>query len=229
VNPPQYLHIVILGADGSEILNDAIEREHPNFRMFEQAAPLFPQVRQFLVDWANDRIIVRLSYEHTKQWRVYRLSTGELMDKFDPRGRACNTRDPGLVVDLQPVDGTPLVLVHCCLKGSDYQVKGLSARFALLDTEFKPVWSFDAPYDYARLDFHQSINWSRIRNYSEYLPAILVSDSPGRFEVRLFGKNEEVSFSVTRTDILGYEVKELGRVGIILEEQSCTDHPQSDR
>jgi len=127
--------------------------------------------------------------------------------------RAWNNRDLGFVVDVRPVAGTSLVLIHCCLKKPGYKQRGLGARFALLDADFVPVWSLDADYDYATLAFQQPFSATGVRNYFREHPAIQVTDSPGRFVVRLAAENEEVSFSVAIANAR-YKVTELARVGI---------------
>lgn len=223
VNPPQYLHVVILAANGNEILNDVTERVHPPFRS-TPGPPLTPHVAQLLVDSANDRVIVRL-VAPVNRWQTYRLSTGESLGRVEPGKRAGNTKGLGVVVDLRPVAGTPLLLVHRCITGQDYKAKGLSGRFTLLDTEFHPLWSFDAVNDYAAPDFGRfGVNHNSIRKYFRRHPAIRISNAPGRFAIRLFAENKEVSFAVKRADGVEYEVAELGRTNIAIPEKDPTDH-----
>ncbi len=226
VNPPRYLHVVILGADGNEIRNAVIERVHPPFRS-HPPAPLRPYVEQFLVDSPNDRVIVRVFARGARWWWVYRLSTGESLGRFDPRERMENTENLRYVLDARPVAGTPLLLVHWYLKGPDYKVKDAGGRFTLLDAAFNPVWSFDAINDYAEFDL--AFRRHGPSKFFEDHPAILPAAEPRRFEIRLFAENTEVAFSVRPTGEGSYTVTELGRIDAPSEQEAepPTDDPQT--
>lgn len=223
VNPPQYLHVVILAANGNEILNEVTEQIHPPFRS-TPPPPLVPYVEQLVVDSANDRVIVRLA-GNGYQWRLYRLSTGESLDRFDPKERLGITKGSSHGTCLQLIPGTPLLLTHWCHTGKDYKEKGVSGRFILLDATYKPIWSFDALHDYAAKNFGQyGVNGATIRNYFREHPAIIISDESSRFAIRMFAENEEVSFSVKRTAGGAYEVMELKRTDIPKEGKESVEH-----
>ncbi len=220
-NPPEYLHIVVFGADGREVLNDVTERVHPPY-LSEPPSPLYPYLEQLMVDPANDRVIARVGARGARWW-VYRLSTGESLSRFDPAERMEDTENLRHVLEARPVAQTPLLLVHWYLKGPDYKTKDDGGRFTLLDAEFNPVWSFDAANDYAELDLHKDAFMGRgPSDYFQDHPAILRTDKPRRFGIRLFAENKEVAFSVRPVAEGGYEITELGRIDIPDEDKSAT-------
>ena len=152
-SPPEYLHISIFGADGTEILNDVTERAQPSYHR-GPPSPSRPYLEQLLVDPANDRVVARVA-ARGERWWVYRLSTGESLSRFDPTERMEDTENLRYILDARPVAGTSLLLVHWYLKGPDYKVKDDGGRFTLLDAEFNPIWSFGATNDYAELDLRK--------------------------------------------------------------------------
>jgi len=215
VNPPQFLHIVILAPNGDEILNDETERTLPRFST-TPPRPLVPNVGNFIVDSPNDRLLVRVFGPNEHPWRMYRLSTGESLQPPDLAAASGTIQGRDFLVHLRALPETPLVLVHWCIRGPQYKVKGLGGRFVLLDQEFNPIWSLDAPHDYVGHDlYHQwYVDKVEVRDFFRKHPAMLLSDEQGRFAIRLFSEQVKVSFSVTGTEDSAYKVTKVGRSAI---------------
>lgn len=125
----QFLHIVILAQDGREILNEAKKREVSHMH-----SPALPKVNQLLASQELDRFIARVLGPTEQLW-VYKLSTGESLQRFDPRKSIGNTSVQGWIVDSKLVPGTPLLLVHGLMNAPDPKTKGYGAVFALIDLQ----------------------------------------------------------------------------------------------
>ena len=104
-NPPLYMHIVILGQSGIEVLNDVKERHGAPYHH----GPTLPEIAQFITDLQNDRIIARVRVRGSKWW-VYRLSTGASLVRVDPKELAPDLPHLKYVVEAQLLPDTPLIV-----------------------------------------------------------------------------------------------------------------------
>jgi hypothetical protein len=184
LNPPSYLHIVILDATGRELLNDVTER-------VERGSPLLresrqPLVRHFLVDPDNDRLMVWVK-ERDANWWVYKLLTGRLVGRLNLADRKLDFFKKRTLVDARLLPGSPFVLLHWCGKDDE----GWGARFSLLDADFATIWSLDAKNDYK----HMTLWPGGLFGYFQDYPAILSVEPQGRFTIRLFSAHKKVSFA----------------------------------
>ncbi len=85
---------------------------------------------QIIVDDANDRLVLRVQGEELEcgnslwggpSWWVYRLSDGQLVERFDPRERDPEVDNPWWMVDAVLISGTPLILTHWYTSGPNYK------------------------------------------------------------------------------------------------------------
>ena len=233
----KYLHVVILGPDGNELLHDVVEGDLPlGFKTAYPPQPLHPLVEQLVVDADNDRAVVVTRglppgadgdfYGAT--WTVYSVSTGRRVTSFKEDqllGKDCQDStkgDPGApadrlssvrpcigrVVEAAPIRGAPLLLVHAVTL--QRQQKGWDGRFVVIDHTGKEVWSLDARDDYAGL----GECWDGLFSQCHFrdTPAILRTADALRFEIRLFAEKKLVAFQVARGEDGSWIVRELERV-----------------
>ncbi|MCK4659607.1 MAG: hypothetical protein KAV82_08825 [Phycisphaerae bacterium] len=220
MDPTKHFHIIILDASGREILNDVSERPFRAF--FNPPKPNAPYAQQILVDPENDRVVVRLVEDEMfgrDGWRIYRLSTGDLLDRFWPEKRMPEPGNARFVIDSQLIPDTPLILAHWYAKGPDYEVKDAGARFTLVNTDGRPVWMFDAPNDYAGLDLykHAYMGVGPVDYFKKH-PAILRIDGRKRFDLRLFVDNQRVTFEIKKEGDGRWIVTEAARGGYMKQE-----------
>ncbi|UCC30531.1 MAG: hypothetical protein JSU86_20320, partial [Phycisphaerales bacterium] len=216
-NPPEYVHVVILNAQGEEVLNDMTERMAPPHT--NPPLPARPYLEQLLVDRPNDRVVARVVARGARWW-IYRLSTGASLARLDPRELTPDLPHLKYVVEARLLPDTPLILVHWYTKGPDYKVKDAGAVFALVDLEAGPVWSFQAENDYADIKFGWRRYGGGTLSYFKKHPAILNTSVGGRFDLRLFAENKQASFVARQNDDGSWTVTELGRIDILDDEEA---------
>lgn len=221
-DPDEFLHIVILDADGRELRNEEIKRSRfPGSST--PPMPSTPVLFQVIPDVQNDRIIYRAGARGGQCW-VYSLSTGEQTAKVDAESLFEDDDRFSFVVDVQPIKNSPLLLIHGYIKSHDWKLKDDGGRFSIVDKDLKPIWSLDAANDYDDLDlFKNSFMGGGPEDFFEREPAIRVSNEPRQFDVRLFKEGKTVSFEAKRTTEGDYAIQELGRI------DSKFENPQEKR
>ena len=210
-DPYEYMHIVILNNSGEEVLNEVSKRIRPPFHS-NPPVPNHPYIIEFLVDGPNDRVIARVAARGTEWW-VYGIRDGKSVTKTDVQQPIAGEDKTVRHLSTTAIAGTPLLLTHWYTQDREHKSKQVGGLFALVDADFKPVWTFDAPNDYTSLNLLKNAFMGRGGNdFFEKHPAVLRADEPRRFDVRLFADNKRVSFKVNTTGENIFEVRELGRI-----------------
>jgi sugar lactone lactonase YvrE len=143
-------------------------------------------------------------------WKSYQMSTGSRGPILKPE-TSMPVGDLSLsIVDAQPVRGTKLVLVHWTRIHWERQQQG--ARFTLIDSDGRAVWTLDLPNDYQPPDAAGSSLEAQARASRLMLTtAILDADTPREFELRQVRPSERVRFRVDADKAEGWTVQEIGR------------------
>jgi hypothetical protein len=213
LDPLEHFHIVIIDRHGKEILNDVTERPALPFA-FSPPLPRRPYAEQLIVDSDNDRIVVRVVEPNgilgRSIWWIYRLSTGDLLRRFDPEILTPDSSDAAWVAHAQPVLETPLMGVHCVVVDRSSPSSVYRVRLALVNLSGKGVWTLDLEDDYTA-HYEKEASKSLSAPYAWEHPAILRSDSPKRFEIRSFVKGERIVFGVDKDSSGSWVISELSR------------------
>lgn len=220
-DPHEYMHVVILDCRGKEVLYDTVERpELP----FSSSPPLLrrPIAEQLIVHSEADRLVVRViepgGLIGRCVWLVYQLSTGQLVQRFDPSTLIPASPSVAWVSDVQPISGTPLFLVHSIVR----QMGQWGARFVIIDNEMRGVWELRLREDYKALDWRHLANeynclyqtTSAYGNFSSYLSehgVIRIGPVPKQFEIRSFLTNECMIYVAEKVDGAAWLVLEMSR------------------
>jgi hypothetical protein len=203
--------VALFGPDGRALREERQAltwAKHPDF-------PPNPYPLGLFLQPALDRFVLRVADEdwnrQQESWWTYRLTTGELIGKIQPKERL---ESPGGVVrsiDARRVPGTPLTLVQWYQSGSRSREEfEPGTRFMLLDADWKPVWTLELARDYAHADEAEA---DRLRDEAWAHGGILAADEPGRFELRHVAAQERVSYAVEAdpASASGWTVRELTR------------------
>jgi len=217
------LHMVVLDADGALRMNEVLPRRG----VFSCTSTVDRNVTGFMVDPENDRFIVRCREggwaSSTEAWRVFRLSTGALIDEFEFAHPKEGARENWFVLATQPVKGTPLVLVSWKYNKWDEtgnQLQGSGGRFALIDPGGGMVWEHDVPGGYPEpyasgLDGERdAAEIKRLRMLAQEINrngAILPCAAPRQFKLWLVREGQCVTFGVEKTDAGAWKVAERAR------------------
>jgi len=187
-------HVVIFDPAGGIRLNDVTKRAHSRFLH----TPPSPLALGLLVHPETDRVIVRLSDPDVnacdEEWRIHRLSTGELLSASHPKRLIPDSEPLRGSMQLRAVRGTPLTLVQWWRFDSKGEPRALGTRFDLLNEKGAPVWTLDLPNDYTVLSDSQA-GWAileGIRDRGGFLP----SDQPNQFDLHLVADGQRATFSV---------------------------------
>ncbi len=200
--------VVIIDPQGKERLNHATNREDSRF--FH--TPPNPLGAGLVMDAANDRLVVRVHdvdlNRQSESWWVYQLSTGTALKPFRPKDLMPDPGPTPYIMNVKPVKGTPLTVVHWW-RYDRPRGRKLGARFTLIEPDGKQVWSLDLPDDYES---------GGDENADERLIAsvrrsggILGSDEPGRFDLRFAKSGQRVTYSVVRKAGGAWVVSEVAR------------------
>jgi len=224
----KYLHIVII-RDGRDVQDWMGERHVPAGEPLLIAQPF---AEALTVDCANDRIIVQaVESEYTWAGRyviwVFRLSTGEFLSGIDLVEvlKSLGYRDsvesegtiyllglwPG-VSELQPVAGTPLLLVHCRRSNEAYARKGPRVEedslFLLVDTTGKLIWSLLLPRNTSYTIDSAARDHGMVRNPPHPLS---ITGKPGYFGVFRTREDCVETYAVKNRGANGWSVTKTGR------------------
>lgn len=230
LDPQEFLHLVILNQHGKEVLHEEEERLRNNFHS-TPPTPRSPYPQQLLVDPANDRVIVR-SVEGdgcggfgSPGWRIYGLSTGDLLDQFAPTQRDSAAAGGWWVVDAQLLKGTPLIAVHWFTHGPNYKPEERAGRFTLTGNDGRPVWTLRVEGEYAEIDLRSAFMGNPVKSFFRKNPALLTGEQAEQFRVRRFARNEVVTYEVDGGSDAGWTVSQL-KTDPIAEPPSPTPEPE---
>ena len=183
--------IVIVDASGRLRLDSSTEREESRF-FHGHPTPLG---HGLVVDEKGDRVVVRVDDpkldEDTESWWVYRLSSGQLVQKTIPRNRIKERQSLTFMIDAEHVRGTNLILQHWnCATRSTH-----GARFVLVDEDADPVWTLNVPRDDEvpkDEEYETRLSWF-VRHSGETIR----SQRDSEFEILLAASEQRVKHSVT--------------------------------
>ncbi len=182
--------VAIIDPTGGLRVHETVSRQESRF-LHDIPNPL---ARGIILDGPGNRFIVRMRdpdvNRSRESWQVYEISSGKGLGKFELSAGDGGSASPIRAV---PILGTPLILVHYWR----YESPDANARFALLDSAFKEVWSTTWRRDY-NIDGNEAAE-DRLRDKIWAEGAILDASKSNRFTLHSAKRSEEVSFAV-RTD-----------------------------
>ncbi|MEO8671348.1 MAG: hypothetical protein ABI411_08550 [Tahibacter sp.] len=161
-----------------------------------------PQSNGLFIDPDNDRFVVRVAESdintQSEIWWTYRLHDAQLLGKEAPRSKVADATGLHEVIAARPVAGTPLTLVQwyrsidgsSALSSSDH----VGTRFALLDLDYRPVWSIDLADDYA-VPGDEKAQFLRVDDIRQH-GAILDTAKSSHFTLREVASNQRVEYRV---------------------------------
>lgn len=207
------LLVVFLDADGSLRAEERLARHDP---WICSGLPV-PLAQESFLQPELDRFVVRLhdedAYSGGERWRVYRASNGEFLIEARPRSRQPRSDALALPIAVRPVEGTPLVAVHWDgAPVASAPDRPRIERFALLDEDFRPVWSLDlveprpGPSTPERERTLDDARWE-----GESLGGAW---SPRHFALQLLRESVAVRFEVAGDAREGFTARELERVPV---------------
>lgn len=206
------LHVVIVAHDGRVLLDEVTPRRIALPTCMEDSG-IDPNV--FVVLGMHpieerDQLIVRFSDGEAKrsgeEWRRYRLSSGQPIDRFRPCVRMENGKPIRSSLVQRIVPSTPLVLSQWSRLGNGDGNWGF--RWILCDTEANAVWDLDLPTDIS------DIGENGYETYSEVVKAPnggILDLGERTFEIRLCAESRRARFEVVRASDGSWDVREIER------------------
>jgi hypothetical protein len=196
---------VILDARGVERMERVTERKEGGMH-----SPPNPLGEGMVLDAANDRMVIRLydpdATRDGETWRTYCLSDGKPLAVLHPQESMLDVRPMDDLLDAKLVEGTPLILTHWLRQDLDEGPQG--ARFTLVGTDGKPVWTLELKDDYKTPDEHaQRLLMDSIRQTG----TVLRGDKPGEFSIWFVKEAKRVTFSAKPDGKGAWTVAETGR------------------
>lgn len=144
-----------------------------------------PQGLGVIIDAGNSRAIVRVEdadiNRGSESWWLYSLPEGTPIQRLRPRDAQSDNASLRRILGVQPVSGTPLLLVQWAKSLSD-------TRFALLDVDFNAVWTLD------RTDEYRDLSTQRL----VYEHGAILDAGARHFSLWLGASRERVEFKLTR-------------------------------
>ena len=201
---PGTLNAVILDAKGDILLNDPIARDDPQF----PGGMPGPLANGILLHPQEDRFILRLASNFQESWRIYQLSTGKKLDTIELRLASRAPEAARFLLDLRPIAGTPLLMLHWWCYDEEEKV---GALYSIVDLKGQPVWSLHLPDDYT-IPRDEAAE-DRLREEIRREGGILDTREAGMVELRLVADGQRVKFKVAREDQpkTGWTVSEVAR------------------
>ena len=200
---PGSLQVVIIDAAGAVRLQERLKRKHSGAL---HASPE-PVAKGCIVHPRDDRFTLRVAADRGENWRVYRLSTGELVKRFELRATAVVAESARYVLGARAVEGRPLTLVQWWHSAGEKR----GALFTLCDLDGRTVWSWELPDDYTVTDDEEAESrlWRRVRESG----AILSSSVPGSFDVWSAAAGERIRFEILNDGAAptGWAAREVAR------------------
>jgi hypothetical protein len=212
------LHLMILGATGGRVLDEALEREQSR----QMHAPPTPTARDLVLQGSQDKMRVRVlqgELPASAAWRTYRLSTGERLEDWVPRFMP-QEEDGGQAKPLasRSLPGTELTLIHWRL--TEYKRRA-EAVFTLTNAAGDHAWRLDRPGEYS-VEGDQEAS-SRLLTRVRQAGAVLGVGPESTFELWFPRDRARVRFAVEREGE-AWNVRELERAPYDPDELSSTPH-----
>ncbi|HWQ92846.1 MAG TPA: hypothetical protein VN673_14310 [Clostridia bacterium] len=196
--------IAMVEPTGRLRVHESVTRERSGF-LHDLPNPL---ARGIILDGPGNRFIVRVrdpDLNRSKEsWWVYEIASGKSLGKIELSAGDGGTASPIRAVSIK---GTPLILVQYWR----YEHPDSNARFALLDSALKEIWSVTWRRDY-NIEGDEAAQ-DRLRNKIWAESAILDAGKSNRFVLFSAKRSEAVSFTVQpdKGDDDRWQVTELER------------------
>ena len=204
--------VAIIDSAGKSKLVDKHEREgsrwfhiHPD-----------PKANGFVVDEANDRIMVRIDDPNPnvreEKWWQFKISTGGTLPDAFPKlkSKFSGYRSP---LHVRALRGTNLYLVQWWLVAD--RDSTLGTMFSLHDDIGLEVWSWSLPKDY---EVPKKEAQDSVRQHIWDIGAILSSSKPNRFSLHVYAENAIVDFHATQNKKGIWNVQETSRKPFAISE-----------
>lgn len=166
--------------------------------------PANPLGRGVVIDGVGERAYVRIEdadvNRASESWWIFALPDGTPISRIQPRESQPDNAALRRIWSVRPLPGTPLLLVQWAKTSTG---PATDIRFALLDGDFKAVWTLDRPDEYRDRRLAQRVAER----------GAVLDTGPGRFVLWLGAKGERVEYKVSRSDVSGavWNVAETGR------------------
>lgn len=202
-DPESRFHVVLLSAAGTVLLDETNERGSTGISHTYPVPTgisvfLQPELERFVV-YVHLRGGVRACWG-------YDLATGAALFRRPLELESGIVDGIESSLDVRPVPGTPLVLLHWMT--TDYSVDpwDRGAVFELRDEEWRTVWRLDLPHDYEVKGQPEAWRCNEI-----FAESPILSTAPGRFELRLAAEGQRVTFATSRADT-AWTVEEVAHI-----------------
>lgn len=217
------VYFVILDPAGAPRMVDAL----PRHGRFTCTSTVDRSATGIILNSENDRFVARYRDDETRSycesWRVYKLSTGALVDEFhvdvDRPRKDCYCE----ILATRAVAGTPLILINWRYPALDgYECAGTagSGYFGLIDSSGAIVWELDRPNDYPffmlvpdECGVFERDEWHRLVRIEQRLQAdgaILQTDLAHHFDLWFVQEGRRVSFEIGEDAAGGWRVTQRG-------------------
>lgn len=193
--------VVLLDATGAYRVHETVPR---NYGHYLDAGYPNPNATGLFVDPDHDRFVVRIFDENINRaaevWWTYSLATGKPGERLTPKQQMPPKGTALLIVDAQPIAGTPLTLLHWWRVESTGSLtpSKLGGTFTLVDLQGKPVWRLDLPTDY-NIKGTEQARWE-FRREIRTMGAILECQQRAQFTLRHVATKQRVTYSVVNTN-----------------------------
>ncbi len=225
-----FYHLVILDDRGNFVLHESYEQHRVHHSHSE------PYAKQLLYSDKHDYVIFRMEGKETdcnnsqmgnqwlgESWKVYRLSTGELLHEFHPLEHHDDLTDRWNIVDAQIIKNTPLTLLHWYTNGLHYNKEERSGYFSVVGMDGKPFWSLELIGDYADVDMPQRYRAGLASSFFPENPAIIPNNISHQFHLRRFADDTLLTVSTKKNVDGTWDIIEENQSKFVSESDSSHD------
>lgn len=163
------------------------------------------------VDGAGERL--------GEEWRRYRLSTGEALDRIRPRARLANSERARWLVAAEAVAGVPLVLAQWFARN---QGKTWGFVYALYDADANVVWQLDLLEDLSGMGDASDDTLTRVMKAPS---GCLHALSDSHFEIEMCVEARSARYHVTRIENGPWIVREVEKPALASEPIVTVEAP----
>ncbi len=147
LNRTKFLRLSILAPDRGIVLDDYSPMQG-SYGVFNPPVRPTPEVRRVIANEAADYGLFWLTGS-TSNMRVFHLRTGEVRRMADVRRDLCGLDVPSMLVELEPIGGSPLVAAHCLIFDAEPVVEAKPSPTSRI-----VIWNFDKGAIWQR-EFHR--------------------------------------------------------------------------